>query len=147
MAAGDVVTVSGEVSPYGGFNQFSSSAEVAKVDDGEFNLPSPRPLDAAAMEAYLTAPYIGLVTYEGVLEIDGNYKNIIIDGTSNVEGSLSYATVDESLNGQRVVVTGYAIGTSGGRFFNTMVTSVEAATCSSGEHIHFRAQHFGSVRL
>lgn len=131
MAAGDEVTVSGSVSEYGGFNQFSSSAEVAKVDDGEFNLPSPRPLDAAAMEAYLTAPYIGLVTYEGVLEIDGNYKNIIIDGTSNVEGSLSYATVDESLNGQRVVVTGYAIGTSGGRFFNTMVTSVEAATAAN----------------
>ena len=132
IVVNDIVTVSGEISPYGGFNQFSSSAEVVKVGDGEFTLPAARPLDATMMEAYLTAPYIGLVTYEGTLSISGNYYNIAIDGSTNVTGSLSYPeNIDESLNGQRVVVTGYAIGVSGGRYFNTMVTSVEVATAAN----------------
>ncbi len=132
IVANDIVTISGAISAYGGFNQFGSDAEVAKVGDGEYTLPAARPLDAAMMEAYLTSPYIGLVTYEGTLTISGNYYNIAIDGTSVVTGSLSYPeNIDEALNGQRVVVTGYAIGTSGGRYFNTMVTSVEAATAAN----------------
>lgn len=132
IVANDIVTVSGAISAYGGFNQFGSDAEVAKVGDGEYTLPAARPLDAAMMEAYLTSPYIGLVTYEGMLTISGNYYNIAIDGTSVVTGSLSYPeNIDSSLDGQRVVVTGYAIGTSSGRFFNTMVTSVEAATAAN----------------
>ena len=132
IVVNDIVTVSGETSPYGGFNQFTSSAEVVKVGDGEFTLPEARPLDATMMEAYLAAPYIGLVTYEGTLSISGNYYNIAIDGSTNVTGSLSYPeNIDESLNGQRVVVTGYAIGVSGGRYFNTMVTSVEVATAAN----------------
>lgn len=132
IVANDIVTVSGAISAYGGFNQFGSDAEVAKVGDGEYTLPAARPLDAAMMEAYLASPYIGMVTYEGTLTISGNYYNIAIDGTSVVTGSLSYPeNIDEALNGQRVVVTGYAIGTSGGRYFNTMVTSVEAATAAN----------------
>lgn len=132
IVANDIVTVSGAISAYGGFNQFGSDAEVAKVGDGEYTLPAARPLDAAMMEAYLASPYIGMVTYEGTLTISGNYYNIAIDGTSVVTGSLSYPeNIDSSLDGQRVVVTGYAIGTSSGRFFNTMVTSVEAATAAN----------------
>ena len=124
-AVGDIMTVSGKLGEHNGFPQFTNDATVTKVGTGEFELPTPRQLDAESMVAYLSNPYIGLVTYEGVLTIDGNYKNVAIDGTADVEGSLSYITVDEALNGQRVKVVGYAIGASSGRFFNTMVTSIE----------------------
>lgn len=124
-AVGDIMTVSGKLGEHNGFPQFTNDATVTKVGTGEFELPTPRQLDAESMVAYLSNPYIGLVTYEGVLTIDGNYKNVAIDGTADVEGSLSYITVDEALNGQHVKVVGYAIGASSGRFFNTMVTSIE----------------------
>ena len=124
-AVGDIMTVSGKLGEHNGFPQFTNDATVTKVGTGEFELPTPRQLDAESMVAYLSNPYIGLVTYVGVLTIDGNYKNVAIDGTADVEGSLSYITVDEALNGQRVKVVGYAIGASSGRFFNTMVTSIE----------------------
>lgn len=124
-AVGDIMTVSGKLGEHNGFPQFTNDATVTKVGTGEFELPTPRQLDAESMVAYLSNPYIGLVTYDGVLTIDGNYKNVAIDGTADVEGSLSYITVDEALNGQRVKVVGYAIGASSNHFFNTMVTSIE----------------------
>lgn len=124
-AVGDIMTVSGKLGEHNGFPQFTNDATVSKVGTGEFELPTPRQLDAESMVAYLSNPYIGLVTYDGVLTIDGNYKNVAIDGTADVEGSLSYITVDEALNGQRVKVVGYAIGASSNHFFNTMVTSIE----------------------
>lgn len=130
--ANDIVTVSGSISQYGGFNQYSSDAVVTKVGDGSYVYPTPREVDAVAMEAYLTDPYIGYVTYEGTLTISGSYYNISIDGSTNVVGSLSYPeNIDTSLDGSRVIVTGYAIGTSSSRYFNTMVTSVVAATEST----------------
>lgn len=129
--AGDVVTVSGTTTKYSGLMQFPNTSEVAKVSDGSFTTPAPRELTVDNMEAYLTAPYAGYVSYEGRLSISGNYYNVIIDGTSLVQGSLSYpgeGVVDASLDGKKVVVTGYAIGVSSGKFLNTMTTSVTVAT-------------------
>ena len=126
--AGDIVTVSGTTSQYGGFAQFGSDATVIKGDAGEYTLPTPRVLDGAAADAFIAAPYIGYVSYQGKLTIDGNYYNIEFDGASTAIGSLSYPAegmVDPSLNGRTVNVAGFAIGVSSGKFLNTMVTSVE----------------------
>lgn len=131
---GDIVTVKGATSAYAGLKQYSNTAEVVIESEGSFTNPAPRLLDVTAMEAYLTAPYVAHVSYEGTLSISGNYYNVIIDGSSAVQGSLSYpetGVVDAELNGKKVVVTGYSIGVSSGKFFNTMVTSVEAATSAN----------------
>ena len=127
---GDIVTVSGTTTKYSGLMQFPNTSEVVKTGDGSFTAPAARQLSVADMEAYLTAPYLGYVSYEGTLSISGNYYNVIIDGTSLLQGSLSYPNeglVDASLNGKKVVVTGYAIGVSSGKFLNTMTTSVTVA--------------------
>ena len=66
--------------------------------------------------------------YTGTLKIDGNYYNVINDEALTAQGSLSYVldgAVDTALDGQEVVVEGYAIGVSSGKFLNTMVTSVQ----------------------
>ena len=128
---GDVVTVSGTTTKYSGLMQFPNTSEVVKTGDGSFTAPAARELTVNDMEAYLTAPYVGYVSYEGTLSISGNYYNVIIDGTSLVQGSLSYPNkelIDTSLDGKKVIVTGYAIGVSSGKFLNTMTTSVTAAT-------------------
>jgi hypothetical protein len=125
---GDIVTVSGATSAYSGLMQYSSKAEVTITGEGTYKLPSAaRALGAADMEAYLSAPYAAYVTYQGTLNISGNYYNIVIDGTTAVQGSLSYpesGLVDADLNGKVVEVTGYAIGASSSKYLNTMVTSI-----------------------
>ena len=83
------------------------------------------------MDAYLEMPYVTYVEYVGTLKIEGNYLNVTIDGAETAVGSLSYAQVDPALNGKKVVVTGYSIGVSGGKFVNTMVVTVKDAAAAA----------------
>ena len=53
-----------------------------------------------------------------------------VDGAETAVGSIAYPAeglVDPSLDGQKIVVTGYAIGFSGSKYVNTMALSVTAA--------------------
>lgn len=124
---GDIVTVSGTTSAYAGFMQFGKNIQVEKVGESTFKYPAVRTLTSADMDAYLEMPYVAYVEYEGTLKIDGNYLNVTIDGAETATGSLSYAQVDPALDGKKVVVTGYSIGVSGGKFVNTMVVAVKDA--------------------
>lgn len=124
---GDIVTVSGTTSAYAGFMQFGKNIQVEKVGESTFKYPAVRTLAGADMDAYLEMPYVAYVEYEGTLKIDGNYLNVTIDGAETATGSLSYAQVDPALDGKKVVVTGYSIGVSGGKFVNTMVVAVKDA--------------------
>lgn len=127
---GDIVNVSGTTSKYANLMQFPATSVVTKGAHVTFTNPAPRTLAATDMEAYLTATYCGNVSYTGTLSISGSYYNVTIDGTTAVQGSLSYpitGVVDPALNGKKVLVTGYAIGVSSGKYLNTMVTSIVEA--------------------
>ena len=131
---GDIVTVSGATTAYAGFMQFGATSQVEKVGESKFARPAARVLTGADMDAYLEMPYVAYVEYEGTLKIDGNYLNVTIDGAETAVGSISYASsglVDPALDGKKVVVTGYSIGVSGGKFFNTMATSVKDAAVAA----------------
>lgn len=128
---GDVVTVSGTTSPYAGFMQFGKNIKMEKVGESTFKYPAVRTLTGADMDAYLEMPYVAYVEYVGTLKIEGNYLNVTIDGAETAVGSLSYAQVDPALNGKKVVVTGYSIGVSGGKFVNTMVVTVKDAAAAA----------------
>lgn len=135
LAVGDVVTVSGATSMYGGLLQFGNSATFEKTGTAEFAQPEPEVLDGAALDAYLNAPYIKYVQYTGMLNISGYYYNVTVDGASTAVGSIAYVPeglVDASLNGKKVVVTGYSIGFSGTKYVNTMGVSVVAAEEEGG---------------
>ena len=130
LAVGDVVTVNGTTSEYGGLLQFGSNITFEKTGTAEFAQPEPEVLDGAALDAYLTAPYIKYVQYTGTLTISGYYYNVTVDGTATAVGSIAYVPeglVDAALDGKKVVVTGYAIGYSGGKYVSTMGVSVVAA--------------------
>lgn len=136
LAVGDVVTVTGSTSTYGGLLQFGSGSTFEKTGTAEFTQPEPEVIDGAVLDAYLDAPYIKYVQYTGNLNISGYYYNVTVDGASTAVGSIAYVPeglVDASLNGKDVVVTGYLIGFSGSKYVNTMGVSVVAAEDEGGE--------------
>lgn len=132
---GDLVQVTGPVTTYGGFNQFTAASEVKSIAEVTVNYPETRVLTGIELDEYIAAPYIQYVSYTGTLSISGSYYNVIIEDAITAEGSLSYpieGSIDPDLNGKEVVVTGYSIGTSSSKYVNTMVLSVvEAATSKS----------------
>lgn len=135
LAVGDVVSVSGTTSEYGGLLQFGSNISFEKTGTAEFTQPELEVLDGAALDAYLDAPYIKYVQYTGTLNISGYYYNVTVDGASTAVGSIAYVPeglVDAALNGKKVVVTGYSIGFSGSKYVNTMGVSVVAAEEEGG---------------
>lgn len=131
-AIGDLVTVAGTTSAYAGLNQYPAAATITKLNtDAEtFSYPTIREMTGADMDGYLTLPTAQYIRYTGTLKKDGNFYNVINDEALTAQGSLSYVldgAVDASLDGQEVIVEGYAIGVSSGKFLNTMITSIKAA--------------------
>lgn len=131
-AIGDLVSISGSTSAYAGLNQYPDKATVTKLNTeaDTFTYPAVCELSGADMDAYLTRPTAQYVRYTGTLKKDGNYYNVINADAITAQGSLSYVldgAIDDALDGQAVVVEGYAIGVSSGKFLNTMITSVKSA--------------------
>lgn len=130
LVVGDVVTVTGATSVYGGLLQFGNTSTFEKTGTAEFTQPEPEVLDGAAMDAYLSAPSVKYVQYTGTLTISGYYYNVTIDGASAAIGSIAYPAeglVDASLDGKKITVTGYAIGQNKDMYVTTMGVNVTAA--------------------
>ena len=132
VSLGDEVAVKGTTSTYGGAKQFGKdNLEITYLSKGTtFAFPTATTMTAADMDAYVadnTANPVRYISYTGTLSISGNYYNVDIEGAEKAIGSLSYAAkgvVSPELNGKEVVVTGYTVGTSSGKFVNTMVTAI-----------------------
>lgn len=126
-AEGDVVTVTGTTSIYGGLLQFGNTAVVEKTGTATYAHPTATTMDGAAMDAYLTAPAIQYVEYTGTLTISGNYYNVAVEGAATAVGSIQYPKdgVVTATSGAKVKVTGYTIGVSNSKYVNTMAVKVE----------------------
>ena len=126
-AVGDVVTVEGTTSIYGGLLQFGNTSIVEKLTTSTVKYPSATVMDGADMDAYLSAPSIQYVEYTGTLTISGNYYNVAIDGAATAVGSIQYPKegVVNAESGDVVKVTGYTIGLSSNKYVNTMALKVE----------------------
>ena len=125
---GDVVTVAGATSMYGGLLQFGSSPAVEKVGNTTVTEPTPATLDGSGLDAFLVSPSIRYVVYTGKLTISGNYYNVAVEGASTAIASIQYPNtglVPAEYNNGTVKVTGYLIGFSGTKYVNTMATKVE----------------------
>ncbi|MBQ2959454.1 MAG: BACON domain-containing protein [Alistipes sp.] len=126
---GDVVKVEGAMATYGGLRQVATPT-VTVTGSTSYTYPTATVMDGAAMDAYLSNPVIQYVEYTGTLAISGNYYNVTVDGAATAVGSLAYViegTVDPALNGQNILVKGWTIGFSGGKYVNTMISEVTAA--------------------
>ncbi len=126
---GDVVKVEGAMATYGGLRQVGTPT-VTVTGSTSYTYPTATVMDGAAMDAYLSNPVIQYVEYTGTLAISGYYYNVSVEGAATAVGSLAYVidgTVDPALDGQKILVKGWTIGFSGGKYVNTMITSVTAA--------------------
>ena len=129
-AVGDAVTVSGTTSLYAGLLQFGNTSTVTKNGTETVNTPTATQMTGADLDAYVANPTVKYIQYKGTLNISGYYYNVNVEGASTAVGSIAYpkdGSVDASLNGKEVIVTGYAIGVSSSKFVNTMAVSVVAA--------------------
>ena len=124
---GDVVTVSGTTSTYGGLLQFAAGSTVEIVGTATVNHPTPATLTGAQLDEYLAAPTIKYVQYTGTLTINGNYYNVAVEGAQTAIGSIQYPKegIVGAANGSVIKVTGYTIGASSGKYVNTMAVKVE----------------------
>lgn len=126
---GDVVKVEGAMATYGGLRQVATPT-VTVTGSTTYTYPTATVMNGAAMDAYLSNPVINYVEYTGTLAISGYYYNVTVDGAATAVGSLAYViegTVDPALDGQQILVKGWTIGFSGGKYVNTMICSVVAA--------------------
>lgn len=126
---GDVVKVEGAMATYGGLRQVGTPT-VTVTGSTSYTYPTAVVMDGAAMDAYLSNPVIQYVEYTGTLAISGYYYNVTVDGAATAVGSLAYViegTVDPALDGQKILVKGWTIGFSGGKYVNTMISEVTAA--------------------
>lgn len=130
---GDVVTVSGTISMYGGLPQFPKESTVEKTGTATVEHPTATTWTGADLDAYLNNPAIKYVEYTGTLTINGTYYNIEVEGASTAVGSIQYPKdgVVNAASGSVVKVTGYAIGVSGTKYVSTMAVKVE--TVDGGE--------------
>ena len=126
-AEGDVVTVTGTTSIYGGLLQFGNTAVVEKTGTATYTHPTATTMDGAAMDTYLAEPSIKYVEYTGTLTISGTYYNVAVEGATKSTGSIQYPKdgVVTATSGAKVKVTGYLIGVSGSKYVNTMAIKVE----------------------
>ena len=132
LVTGDVVTVTGATSLYGGLLQFGNTSTFEKTGTAEVTLPEPEVLDAAAMDALVAALAIKYVQYTGVLSVTTNdkgntYYNVNVAGTETAVGSIQYpgeGLVNAEWNEKEITVTGFLIGVSSGKYLNTMAVSV-----------------------
>ncbi len=131
FSIGDKVKLTGSVVDYGGVFEFNNTATVTSVTESNYVAEDPTVLTGAEMDSRVgstAAQLSSFVQYEGVLSVSGNYYNVTsIDGATTAQGSLSFPidTQFSTLNGKKVKVTGYYVGVSSSRYYNTMLGSVE----------------------
>ena len=135
-SVGEKISISGEVTLYNAQStpQFSASAEVEVLSTGNSWSYNPAQKDGAAMDALLSGtPVCTEIAFQGNLAISGNYVNVTIPGASTAIGSVKY--IDNSTvaayDGKDVIVKGYFVGTSSGKYVNVLPYSVEEANPST----------------
>ena len=133
---GEKISISGEVTLYNAQStpQFSASAEVEVLSTGNSWSYNPAQKDGAAMDALLSGtPVCTEIAFQGNLAISGNYVNVTIPGASTAIGSVKY--IDNSTvaayDGRDVLVKGYFVGTSSGKYVNVLPYSIEEANPST----------------
>lgn len=154
LKLGTTVRVSGAISRYNAasLNQFSAAATITVIAEsaGTVKYPAPYEMSAIEMDAYpATSPaYAKYVSYKGRLAVSvsgtNTYYNVQIDGAATAQGSISFPNanaVDPALDGKEVVVTGYTIGSSSGKFVNTVITSIAEANTPAAMSAYTRASN------
>ncbi|MBR2932195.1 MAG: BACON domain-containing protein [Rikenellaceae bacterium] len=133
-AVGQKLTIAAKISNYGKALQIDgTTATITEGEAGTYTYPTPTYADATVIDAFIANTENRLASYvalAGTLSVNGNYYNVTVDGTTN-QGSLYYATDEikaKAANGDKIVLYGYAVSISSGRYYNMVVTDVVKIT-------------------
>lgn len=129
---GEKINISGNVTVYTsgssfGTPQFGTDAVVEVVSTGNEVTYNPTVLDGAAFDAMLNKNVAEEVEFTGTWVVSGNFINIEgIEGATKT-GSIKYVNnADYSqFDGQTVVIKGFFVGVSSGKYVNVMPYNVE----------------------
>lgn len=129
---GEKINISGNVTVYTsgssfGTPQFGTDAVVEVVSTGNEVTYNPTVLDGAAFDAMLNKNVAEEVEFTGTWVVSGNYINIEgIEGATKT-GSIKYVNNADyaEFDGQTVVIKGFFVGVSSGKYVNVMPYSVE----------------------
>ena len=133
-AVGQKLTIAAKISNYGKALQIDgTTATITEGEAGTYTYPTPTYADATVIDAFIANTENRLASYvalAGTMSVNGNYYNVTVDGTTN-QGSFYYATDDikaKVANGDKIVLYGYAVSISSGRYYNMVVTDVVKIT-------------------
>ncbi len=133
-AVGQKLTIAAKISNYGKALQIDgTTATITEGEAGTYTYPTPTYADATVIDAFIANTENRLASYvalAGTLSVNGNYYNVTVDGTTN-QGSIYYATDEikaKAANGDKIVLYGYAVSISSGRYYNMVVTDVVKIT-------------------
>ena len=131
---GDVISVTGNTSPYQTVLQFGAGATVTALDEPKVKVehPTSEVWTAEQIDAYPGNPTRTYVKVTGELKVNDKFYNIIVDGTQ-VQGSIAYPTTEQkqtlnNLDRALVTVSGYAVYTTtsqGTKFMNIVATDIK----------------------
>ena len=127
LSVGDKVSVQGEISTYGGFNQFNSPM-LNILGSGTVSYPTPTVMTGADLDGWVAEPEIDYIKFRGTLNVSGNYYNVSVEGAETAVGSIvsPSAELKEQLsNGSEYDITGFALYVSSKKFVNVVVTDVK----------------------
>lgn len=122
---GDVVDVEGIAKDYGGVIELSEATYTASTKTVNAKEKAARTLTASDMESY-SVKSSELVSFAGTLKKNGDYVNIVVDGTS-IQGTYNSAEDVSAFHTKRVTVTGYFGGKSisgSTTYFNVIGTGI-----------------------
>lgn len=117
--------------------QFGNAATFEVKGTQEVAYPTPKTYTGAELDALVagtTIPSCTFVSMTGVVKVNGNNINLIIDGASTAQGSPTACTDDviaQLVDGSTVTVLGYWYAVAGGRYCSICVTQVAASSKSA----------------
>ena len=124
LEVGDLVIAKGKISIYNKLIESVKNPEVTVLAKG-VAVPELTPVEITSFDDFLSKNEpTGLYTAAGKYVVDGNYTNLVMEGSTKVKGSLS-GELDANLNGKDVTVTGWFTGgNSSATFAYLRVTSI-----------------------
>ena len=129
LVVGDIATVKGYLGYYNGILEFNNFIGYQKTGtDDSFN-PTFTAITTDQMAALTETSVITPVELRATIRLNGNYKNLAIEGTDIVGSITANSTIDlAGYDGRTATVKGYYLYTSTSgetKYFTIMVTSID----------------------
>lgn len=124
---GDMISISGTLGNYGGFNQFVEGAVITRLGHVYPEHGQAKKMSSSELDVWVRNPDIQYVEIEGAFYMSGSYYNLAIEGATAI-GSLGYSSkklLNKLEEGKSYIIKGYAFMVTGNsRYINIIATEI-----------------------